>query len=315
MSIATELTRIQNAKAAIKTAVANKGVTIPNDKLISEYADYIAQIQTGANLVVNSNNLDYFCADRPDFIQVLDDTDILTYFEYNGTIYNFDIDMQQCFYGINIMTQNHDPIKLINKILNLNTNYANIQLTNAFYNTRFMWDYNQDNVLYIKSAPRTTNIFMYGTFMETWINNFKDITIDFTNVDTTYTTNLNIINMLGGANTGNNGFKIINLPVSILYAEPYGMTDLCNIAYNYFPYTPTIKQFTSDGSELNVNLDLQGVVMSETVFMEFINSLATNTSGNTVTIKISPTLYDNLTADDLATISAKNYTVDNGIPT
>ena len=41
MSVATELNRIISAKADIKTAVANKGVTIPDDKLIDEYADYI----------------------------------------------------------------------------------------------------------------------------------------------------------------------------------------------------------------------------------------------------------------------------------
>ena len=219
MSIASELTRIQTAKANIKTAVANKGITIPNDKLISEYADYIAQIQTGTSLVVNSNNLDYFCADRPDFIKVLDDIEILTYFEYGGTTHNFDIDMNSCFYQLTLMNQNQDPIKLVNKIINLNDKYANIILAESFFDTRYGWNFNQDNVIYLKSSPHTTKINLNNMFTNCLIDNFKDITIDFTAVDTTYTTQLLVSGMLSGANTGNNGFKIVNMPVSILYEE------------------------------------------------------------------------------------------------
>ena len=47
MSIATELTRIQTAKADIKSAIEAKGVTVPNTALIDEYDTYIAQISGG----------------------------------------------------------------------------------------------------------------------------------------------------------------------------------------------------------------------------------------------------------------------------
>ena len=47
MSIATELTRIQTAKADIKDAIEAKGVTVPSSALIDKYADYIDEIQTG----------------------------------------------------------------------------------------------------------------------------------------------------------------------------------------------------------------------------------------------------------------------------
>lgn len=43
MSIASEITRIQNAKASIKTAIENKGVEVGGD-LIDTYADKIAEI-------------------------------------------------------------------------------------------------------------------------------------------------------------------------------------------------------------------------------------------------------------------------------
>ena len=47
MSIQTELTRIINAKAAIKTAVEGKGVTVPAGTLLDGMAALIESIQTG----------------------------------------------------------------------------------------------------------------------------------------------------------------------------------------------------------------------------------------------------------------------------
>lgn len=49
MSIATELTRIQTAKADIKSAIEAKGVTVPSSALIDEYDTYIAQISGGSS--------------------------------------------------------------------------------------------------------------------------------------------------------------------------------------------------------------------------------------------------------------------------
>lgn len=47
MSIQTELTRITNAKAAIKTAIEGKGVTVPNGTLLDGMASLIESIQAG----------------------------------------------------------------------------------------------------------------------------------------------------------------------------------------------------------------------------------------------------------------------------
>ena len=48
MSIQTELTRITNAKAAIKTAIEGKGVTVPNGTLLDGMAALIESIQAGS---------------------------------------------------------------------------------------------------------------------------------------------------------------------------------------------------------------------------------------------------------------------------
>lgn len=47
MSIQTELTRITNAKAAIKTAIEGKGVTVPDGTLLNGMAALIESIEAG----------------------------------------------------------------------------------------------------------------------------------------------------------------------------------------------------------------------------------------------------------------------------
>ena len=47
MSIQTELTRITNAKAAIKAAIEGKGVTVPNGTLLDGMASLIEAIEAG----------------------------------------------------------------------------------------------------------------------------------------------------------------------------------------------------------------------------------------------------------------------------
>ena len=47
MSIQTELTRLTNAKAAIKTAIEGKGVTVPNGTLLDGMASLIESIEAG----------------------------------------------------------------------------------------------------------------------------------------------------------------------------------------------------------------------------------------------------------------------------
>ena len=53
MSIQTELTRITNAKAAIKTAIEGKGVTVPDGTLLDGMASLIESIEAGG---VNYNS-------------------------------------------------------------------------------------------------------------------------------------------------------------------------------------------------------------------------------------------------------------------
>ena len=45
MSVQAQILRLENAKADIISAIAEKGVTVPQDVLLDEIADYIRQIK------------------------------------------------------------------------------------------------------------------------------------------------------------------------------------------------------------------------------------------------------------------------------
>lgn len=51
MSIATEISRLQSAKASLKTAIEGKGVTVPSDSTLDDYADYVDSISGGGGSV------------------------------------------------------------------------------------------------------------------------------------------------------------------------------------------------------------------------------------------------------------------------
>ena len=66
MSIATEITRLQNAKSALATSMVNKGVTVPAATKLDGYAALVDSIQTGGG------------GDDSD--------DTVFYFDYDGTV-------------------------------------------------------------------------------------------------------------------------------------------------------------------------------------------------------------------------------------
>ena len=55
MSIQTELTRITNAKSAIKTAIEGKGVTVPSGTLLDGMAALIESIEAGGGNVASGS--------------------------------------------------------------------------------------------------------------------------------------------------------------------------------------------------------------------------------------------------------------------
>lgn len=56
MSISSEITRLQTAKADIKTAIEDKGVTVPASVKLDDYADYIDNISTGGVVISDATD-------------------------------------------------------------------------------------------------------------------------------------------------------------------------------------------------------------------------------------------------------------------
>lgn len=67
MSIADQITRLNNAKAAIKQSIENKGVTVGEDVKLDKYADYIDNIEIGSGDSGGGSDSEYM---NPDFYEL-----------------------------------------------------------------------------------------------------------------------------------------------------------------------------------------------------------------------------------------------------
>lgn len=84
MSIQSEITRIENAKSSIKSAIESKGVSVPANAKIDDYGDLVNQItqdgsggETGGNLYINNLNSSQF-----DYIWVIYDSNKIYFRNY-----------------------------------------------------------------------------------------------------------------------------------------------------------------------------------------------------------------------------------------
>ena len=82
MSVQSEITRLENAKAAIKTAIEGKGVTVPEATLLDGMAALIESIEAGGGVRIEQGSVTFaeeqisysFVTDSPDiFIAYVED--------------------------------------------------------------------------------------------------------------------------------------------------------------------------------------------------------------------------------------------------
>ena len=76
MSIQTELTRLTNAKAAIKTAIEGKGVTVPSGTLLDGMAALIMSIPTSSGDIKIEQGSVTFAEEQSSYTFVTDSPDI-----------------------------------------------------------------------------------------------------------------------------------------------------------------------------------------------------------------------------------------------
>lgn len=97
MSIATQISRLQSAKADIKTAIENKGVTVPSGTLLDGYAELIDDI-TGGGTSEIVDNPTYFHAECIDTLQKINNLrnshTFVMYFITDSHVYTSSNNMQ-----------------------------------------------------------------------------------------------------------------------------------------------------------------------------------------------------------------------------
>lgn len=76
MSIASEITRLQQAKADIKTAIENKGVTVPRSATLDDYADFVDSISGGGGGSVDWESIARGMCDRTTEFSITSDMTI-----------------------------------------------------------------------------------------------------------------------------------------------------------------------------------------------------------------------------------------------
>ena len=119
MSVQSEITRLQNAKTALKTAIEGKSVTVPSSAKLDAYPALINSIQAGGGY---EENVWYFCCGnfakylltKDEEINMWDSPDItsiraisrLCWFEFNGEKYYVD----SFSYGNHTLTKQGAPV-------------------------------------------------------------------------------------------------------------------------------------------------------------------------------------------------------------
>ena len=147
MSIQTELTRIINAKAAIKTAIEGKGVTVPDATLLDGMAALIESIEAGSisnNIVAGSFTLaESLTTSSPLYIDVTFPKDELPlmYLVYENT----------SNLGYNDVSHTKDRLRSVIAVRVKNTKYPSF-FAASLYNkaSQFSMNYAGDNVVYTK---------------------------------------------------------------------------------------------------------------------------------------------------------------------
>ena len=117
MAISDEITRLQQAKADLKTAIEGKGVTVPSNATLDDYADLVDSIEAGGGY---EENVWYFCCNywakyllykggtywTPGYVYGIKTFSKPCWFEFNGEKYYVDSFSD----GTHTLTKQGEPV-------------------------------------------------------------------------------------------------------------------------------------------------------------------------------------------------------------
>ena len=173
MSIKNEITRLQNAKASIKTAIENKGVTVSDDVKLDGYAALIDNISVGSG-----DGEEHV---KPDFYSLRTN---------NGTNYGY---LFYNYKGKNLDVSNWDTSKVtnMNYMFGYCSSLTSLNLSN--------WDISKvtdmNSVFYSCKSLTSLDLSSFNTSNVTNMNNmFRDCT-SLTSLDLSNFNTSNVISM------------------------------------------------------------------------------------------------------------------------
>lgn len=280
MTIASEITRLNNAKAAIKQSLANKGVEVSDSALLDEYPALIDSIEVGSGEGGSSDSESVWNL-------FTDNGKRMAYLFYNCKMSSLDIshldtsqvdNMSYMFYFCNNLTTLD--------VSNFNT--SNVTTMNSMFSG--CSDLTSLDVSNFDTSKVTDMSFMFYYCSElttiTGLQNF-----DFTKA-------INLGNMFGYCHS------LTSLDLSAWDVEkfksPYQFQDIindCNLLADFYP-------------PKNINTDMKvdkSPVLSHDSLMRIINNLMTTTSTKTLTL--GATNLAKLTDEEKAIATGKGWTV------
>ena len=163
MSISDQITRLQNAKASIKTSIENKGVTVPNDAKLDAFPALIDDIQAGGSGETHVN---------PDFYEVR---------TQNGTNFN---NLFRGYDGPDIDVSKWDTSKVTSAKYCFSYCYKSMDISNwdlsSLTNAQYMFDgFNNGkkcidlSVLDFSNVSSAQNMFSYSNTDYLDVRNIK----------------------------------------------------------------------------------------------------------------------------------------------
>lgn len=288
-TIAQELARIQNAKASLKTSIENKGVQVPANTLIDGYPALVDQIpQGGGGNPFDDSEFTYLCYNGR-FVTYGDYTDLIkTSVRNNISEWGFS------YYARSV----RGTLTQIQNLLDAAAANANCgNATSIIFQYAFQMTSVQasSGTLTFKPIANRNAQANLGSIFSGFNDNGAftvDLIIDYSDFNTGNFSDSSAYY----STTGKCNYYIKGYPIS----KRTSALTLSNSGYSH------ILEFTVRGSS-RYGINLAGLTnMSIDNYIAFFNSISATTYSS-VTITIPTSIYNQLTADQKAIITDKNY--------
>lgn len=339
-TIKAEIDRLTEAKENIRTSANVKGAEIPGDAKLDEYSSYIDNISTNNSKIIMNDAYYLFykgrfkeCIEQFDFSDCTSFNSACKYCEQiDLTKNNFPVakDLQYMCQGykgtsIDLSTFNHDTITTLyatfmsssiihleligfSRCINLTSLCREATALKTITIKDFTAKINSASELFRDcSSLESVNIInsnMQPFQLAQAFNNCTSLKqIDLSSFDTSKTTNMSLM-----FNNCTSLTTIENFSCDGLLASPGTTFQNCT-SLKTLTFKPN-SQIGSPTSSNTIILNLASA--SELNYNTLINSLGANTSGYVRQIKLNTTLYNSLTAEQIAEAEKKNYTLTYG---